>query len=422
MSAHVFISYSHADTITAQRIHRALARARVPVFIDLVGLNPGDSLTSTIGAAIDNARAVIPIISKSSISSDWVKKELVTCKDLGVAVIPFKADDAAWPAELRLVLGDVLYIDGGDTLYGEGLVPKALTHLLPVPTPAQEGYYFPVGAPGHNAPHAQCFFGTLGTAWDELRFGRTAIVLPTDQSVFLGGKATTSTLEHLGISATSLVPSRSTISSREASLLTSDNPNADDPVLIASTVFNPKGVPHAEDQWRAAGAILSCAEQQKCTLVLVPPLGTGTFDWPVRQALVNWLYGAIGWYRSNASATARSVWPVLCVPGPGDQRIMSYYLQELTQERLEMLRDRKLTVRVRYEGELSGDVHTSHDVLLGSLGRTAFSKLKGVQLRFRHGARLTRRSSQKPFDYDADTPLAHTIFADGDIIEAYSRD
>jgi hypothetical protein len=418
MSSHVFISYSHADSTAAQRIHNALVRAQIPVFIDLIGLNPGDSLTSAIGAAIENAKAVVPIISRSSITSDWVKKELITCKELGITIIPFKADDAPWTAQLRLVLGDVLYIDGADFLYAEGLVPKSLTHLLPPTTHAREGHYFPVGTSGRNDPQVQCFFGTLGTAWDELRFGRTAIVLPTNQDVYLGGKVATSILEHLGILATSLTPARSPISSREVSLLTSQNGEPSNPVLIATTVFNSRGEPQAEDQWRSAGAILSCAEQQRCTLVLVPPLGTGAFDWPVRQAVVNWLYGAVGWYRSNA--TARSVWPVLCVPGPGDQKIMSYYLESLTRERLETLRDRKLNLRVRYQQELSNELRISHDVLLGSVAKSAFPNLKDVRLRFRHGARLIRRSSRTLFDYDGDTPLARTIFADGDIIEAYS--
>ena len=106
MTSHVFISYSHADSVAAQRIHNALVRARIPAFIDLVGLNPGDSLTSAIGAAIESANAVVPIISKSSITSEWVKKELLTFKEFGITIIPFKVDDTSWPAQLRLVLGE----------------------------------------------------------------------------------------------------------------------------------------------------------------------------------------------------------------------------------------------------------------------------------------------------------------------------
>ena len=150
------------------------------------------------------------------------------------------------------------------------------------------------------------------------------------------------------------------------------NGDIGDPLLVASTVFNSRGQPSAEDQWRSAGAVLRYVEEQRCSVVLVPPLGTGTFDWPVRQALVNWLYGAIIWCRSNPTVTARSVWPVLCVPGSGDQKLMGHYLSELSRERLEFMRDRKLTIRVRYEGATSNELHVRHDVLLGSFGRTAF--------------------------------------------------
>lgn len=206
MDSHVFNSYAHADSVVAQRIHRALVRARIPVFIDLVGLNPGDSLTLKLGAAIESAKAVIPIVSKSSIDSDWVKRELLTCKESGIPVVPFRADDASWPAHLRLVLGDVLYIDGSDTPYAEGLVPKALVHLLPVTGRAEPGRFFPLGSLNASVPYVQCFSGAVQTAWDELSFGRTAIVLPTDQSVHLGGRATTSILDHLGVRPDSLVP------------------------------------------------------------------------------------------------------------------------------------------------------------------------------------------------------------------------
>lgn len=84
MDSHVFISYAHADTAAAQRIHRALVRAQIPVFIDLVGLNHGDSFTAKLGVAIESAVAVIPIVSRSSINSDWVKRELLTCKESGI--------------------------------------------------------------------------------------------------------------------------------------------------------------------------------------------------------------------------------------------------------------------------------------------------------------------------------------------------
>lgn len=127
--------------------------------------------------------------------------------------------------------------------------------------------------------------------------------------------------------------------------------------------------------------------------VLLPPLGTGTLHWPVRQALVNWLYGAIIWYRSNSTVTARSVWPVLCVPGPGDQKVMGHYLSELSCQRLEVMRDRRLTIRVRYEGQGATNCTCVPMCCWAPFGRTAFSSLKFVRVRYRHGAGLKLRRS-----------------------------
>lgn len=106
----------------------------------------------------------------------------------------------------------------------------------------------------------------------------------------------------------------------------------------------------------------------------------------------------------------------LCVPGPGDQKIMGHYLSELSRERLEVMRDRKLTIRLRYEGTTSNELHVRHDVLLGSIGRTAFSSLKSVRVRYRHGQDLSRGGL---VSHSITMPIlpASTIFAEGDIIE-----
>jgi hypothetical protein len=104
MTAHVFISYSHNDQRRAERIYTALTRARIPAFIDLVGLLPGQSLTAAISKAIESAIAVIPIISESSVDSHWVKSELIACKNLGISIIPFKSDKVSLQQSFDLSL------------------------------------------------------------------------------------------------------------------------------------------------------------------------------------------------------------------------------------------------------------------------------------------------------------------------------
>ena len=111
--------------------------------------------------------------------------------------------------------------------------------------------------------------------------GRVAVVLPTSQSINLRGDVTRAFLDHIGRNVDELTPTPSRIDPQQVSIL---NPDAalHDPLLIASTVFNDSNEPHARDQWGAAEAILRTAETHKCSLVLVPPLGTGVFGWPVR--------------------------------------------------------------------------------------------------------------------------------------------
>ncbi len=125
MSEHIFISYSHKDSSIADRIANALNRAEIPIFIDKIALQPGDSLTSRIGQALEDAKALIVLISESSVSSKWVLNEITTVKEQGTLIIPFRCDKTSWPAKLRLLLGDPLYLDGAEDFnYAVGLVPK----------------------------------------------------------------------------------------------------------------------------------------------------------------------------------------------------------------------------------------------------------------------------------------------------------
>jgi hypothetical protein len=189
-------------------------------------------------------------------------------------------------------------------------------------------------------------------------------------------------------------------------------------VLLAGTVFNSRYSPHARDQWDSAKAILDLAEDMHCTLVVVPPMGTGSFDWPVRQAIVNWIYGAIRWSCQRPSTTNLSVWPVVCVPGPGDQQIITYYLQVFTSERRKALMKGQIGITLRFESKETKEKFVQDDLLLGGLARNVDEQFKRhLGLSFRHGKNLRKRSSQQPFEYHADTPLAETIFADGDTIE-----
>jgi len=258
----------------------------------------------------------------------------------------------------------------------------------------------------------------LESFWENNRFGRTAVVLPTNTLIDLGGRVSQSFLSNLGIEAREIQKSAATITSAQVAVLTCSSPLPEDLVLLASTVFNSRFTPHARDQWNAAQAILDQADNLNCTLVLVPPLGTGSFDWPVTQAVVNWIYGAIRWTCRRPTTTNLSVWPVVCVPGPGDQKIVANYLRNFTTSRREALMGRQIGIRLRYNNEESEEKFVRDDLLLGGLARNIDREFKrDLNWRFRHGKNLRKRSSQQPFEYHADMAIAETIFADGDTIE-----
>lgn len=420
MSSHVFISYAHEDDCLAEAVTIALHRAKLAApFIDKIALGPGDSLTQKLGEGLDNAKALIVLVSSSSIQSAWVRNELKAIQYREIPIVPVRCDESEWPAHVRLLLGDRIYLDASkDPYYAVGAIPKLFTTVPSRDCGVGFGEFFSLRGCERKAPHIQVFAGTLESFWREYRFGRTAVVLPTNRSLDLGGRVTRSFLSHVGIDPGSVSSTVSSITSSQVAELQFASASLDDLVLLASTAFNDRFEPQAEDQWDAAQAVLQAAQRLKCTMVLVPPLGSGSFDWPVRQGVANWIYGAIRWVCRNPTATELATWPVVCVPGPGDQAVLRGYLGCLTGARREMLMQRKWGLRIRYHDDETEEVLVSDDLLLGAVAKNAIRSLeKSAAWRFRHGKRLVRKSSRQMFEYGPSASLAQTIFADGDTIE-----
>ena len=72
----IFISYSHADATFAKKLAARLVKHNTHVWIDSWELNVGDSLIDRIQNAIQNASALLVILSKASVESEWCQKEL----------------------------------------------------------------------------------------------------------------------------------------------------------------------------------------------------------------------------------------------------------------------------------------------------------------------------------------------------------
>jgi len=108
----VFISYSRADSVFATRLASQLVKHKTTVWIDQWELRVGDSLIQRIQDAIQGASALLVILSKASVQSEWCKKELSTglireLDEKRVVVLPVVIEECDIPLFLR----DKLYAD-----------------------------------------------------------------------------------------------------------------------------------------------------------------------------------------------------------------------------------------------------------------------------------------------------------------------
>ncbi len=98
----VFLSHSSADNKTSLKLFEWLQDKAVPVWFDNVELRPGDSLNESIMSGIESSDILLVIISKNSIKSSWVKKEIMLMirkqiSDGRTRVIPLIYGDVKMP-------------------------------------------------------------------------------------------------------------------------------------------------------------------------------------------------------------------------------------------------------------------------------------------------------------------------------------
>lgn len=102
----VFISYSHEDKDFATNLAVQLVRHKAKVWIDQWELHVGDSIIDRIQSAIQGADALLIILSKTSVSSEWCKKEISSgllreLEEKRVVVLPAIIENCEIPLFLR---------------------------------------------------------------------------------------------------------------------------------------------------------------------------------------------------------------------------------------------------------------------------------------------------------------------------------
>ena len=117
----VFISYSRKDytdeneiplddSIVA-RILRVLDDNGITYWIDKEGIYSGDAFQEVICTAIEESRVFLFISSQHSNESVWTPGEVQTATDLGMPIVPFRADDTLYNRKIRIKLAPLDRID-----------------------------------------------------------------------------------------------------------------------------------------------------------------------------------------------------------------------------------------------------------------------------------------------------------------------
>lgn len=116
----IFVSYSHSDKDFAHRLATRLVADKANVWVDEWELHVGDSITRKIEDALEDASALIVVLSQASVESEWVRRELSAglireLEERRVVVLPVLLEDC----EIPLFLRDKKYADFRDS-YDEG--------------------------------------------------------------------------------------------------------------------------------------------------------------------------------------------------------------------------------------------------------------------------------------------------------------
>ncbi len=102
----VFISHSHQDKTFVDQLAAQLILHKAYIWLDRWEIKVGDSLIDKIQGAIKSASALIVVLSKASVASEWCRKELNAglireLEERKVIVLPLLVEDCEMPLFLK---------------------------------------------------------------------------------------------------------------------------------------------------------------------------------------------------------------------------------------------------------------------------------------------------------------------------------
>lgn len=122
MQKKAFISYSTKDREFVEKLANDLSNEKFQLFFDKWEIKVGDSIVEKINDALEEMKDFIIILSKSSVNSNWVKKELSSgivkkLEDSSIRILPVLKEECSIP----LIIKDLKYANFCET-YETGLI------------------------------------------------------------------------------------------------------------------------------------------------------------------------------------------------------------------------------------------------------------------------------------------------------------
>ena len=106
--AKLFLSHSSIDKPFVRELRKSLYSI-CETFFDEIDINYGDSISTRLNEELINSHALVLVLSKNSVKSDWVQKELASMLHMKKTIIILRIDDVVVPP----LLCDIKYIDCG---------------------------------------------------------------------------------------------------------------------------------------------------------------------------------------------------------------------------------------------------------------------------------------------------------------------
>jgi hypothetical protein len=107
----VFVSYRRADAAAADALLQRLEAAGYGVWLDRSDIGGGSRWREAIEQALQQAEAVIFLISQPALESDEVYRELARAVELGKTIVPLRLDPAPLFGWFKEKLGAIQHIE-----------------------------------------------------------------------------------------------------------------------------------------------------------------------------------------------------------------------------------------------------------------------------------------------------------------------